>query len=101
VSVAGILWLSPARDQLRLGYQTLVNGYFSNEDVAALLDGIVPGLGSPAIVLWDGGTMHKGPPIRELVEKLEGRLEIEPLPAHAPTLMPVEFVWRWLKYGRL
>ena len=23
------------------------------------------------------------------------------LPAYAPELMPVEFLWRWLKYGRL
>jgi transposase len=101
VSVAGVLWLSPARDQLGLGYQTLVNAYFSNEEVADLLGGILSGLGSPAIVLWDGGTMHKGPPIRALVEKFHGRLMIEPMPAHAPMLMPVEFVWRWLKYGRL
>jgi transposase len=101
VSVAGVLWLSPEWDHLGLGYQTLVNGYFTNVEVAALLGGIVPTLDSPAIVLWDSGTMHKGPPIRELVEEFQGRLDIEPLPAHAPRLMPVEFVWRWLKYGRL
>jgi putative transposase len=53
------------------------------------------------IALWDGGTMHKGGPIRALVEESQGRLDIEPLPAHAPKLMPVEFLWRWLKYGRL
>jgi putative transposase len=28
-------------------------------------------------------------------------LDIEPLPAYAPELIPVEFLWRWLKYGRL
>lgn len=101
VSVAAVLWLSPERNRLGLGYQTLVNAYFSNEDVAALLRGIMPGLGSSAIVLWDSGSMHKGPPIRELLAECQGRLAIEPLPAHAPKLMPVEFVWRWLKYGRL
>jgi hypothetical protein len=101
VSVAGVLWLSPERDRLGFGYQTLVNGYFSNEEVADLLGGIMQGLGSPAIVLWDSGTMHKGLPIRERVEEWEGRLKIEPMPAYAPRLMPVEFVWRWLKYGRL
>jgi transposase len=101
VSVAGVLWLSPERNQLSLGYQTLVNSYFTNVEVAEFLGGMMPGLGSPAIVLWDGGTMHKGDPIDELVEECQGRLEIEPMPAHAPLLMPVEFVWRWLKYGRL
>jgi transposase len=101
VSVAAALWLSPARDQLRLTYQTLVNGYFSNVEVAAFLGAVVQALAEPVIALWDGGTMHKGDPIRALVEESQGRLDIEPLPPHASSLMPVEFVWRWLKYGRL
>jgi transposase len=101
VSVAAVLWLSPLRDQLHLGYQTLVNGYFTNVEVAEFLGGIVSGMLSPVILLWDSGTMHKGDPIRALVEESPGRLDIEPLPAHAPKLMPVEFLWRWLKYGRL
>src|SRR5512135_2573872 len=45
--------------------------------------------------------MHKGDPIRELVEQSGGRLDLEPLPAHAPELMPVEQLWTWLKYDRL
>jgi transposase len=101
VSVAAALWLSPLRDRLHLAYQTLVNGYFTNVEVAEFLSGAVQGLPGPVIAIWDGGTMHKGGPIRELVEQSQGRLEIEPLPAHAPKLMPVEFLWRWLKYGRL
>jgi hypothetical protein len=101
VSVAAALWLTPVRDQLRLAYQTLVNGYFTNVEVAEFLGGAVQGLPYPLITLWDGGTMHKGDPIRELVEQSRGRLEIEPLPANAPELMPVEPVWGWLKYGQL
>jgi transposase len=100
VSVAAGLWLSPGRDRLQLSYQTLVNGYFTNVEVAALMGAVLEALG-PLVVVWDGGSMHKGGPIRELVEESEGRLVIEPLPAHAPALMPVEFAWRWLKYGRL
>jgi transposase len=101
VSVAAALWLPPERDRLHLAYQTLVNGYFSNVEVAEFLSGAVQGLPGPVIALWDGGTMHKGGPIRALVADSQGRLDIEPLPAHAPQLMPVEFLWRWLKYGRL
>jgi hypothetical protein len=44
---------------------------------------------------------HKGPPIRELVKQAQGRLDIEPVPAHSPELIPVEFLWSWLKYDRL
>ena len=101
VSVAAALWLPPSRDRLHLAYQTLVNGYFNNVEVAEFLRGAVQGLPGPVIALWDGGTMHKGGPIGALVEESQERLDIEPLPAHAPELMPVEFLWRWLKYGRL
>lgn len=101
VSVAAGLWLSPLREQLRLTYQTLVNGYFSNVEVAALLEALVQTLSDPVVTLWDGGTMHKGDPIRALEEESGRRLTIELLPPHASSLMPVEFLWRWLKYGRL
>src|SRR5262249_9163569 len=59
VSVAAVLWQAPARDRLGLGYETLVNDYFSNVAVAEFLGSMLPGLRSAAIVLWDSGTMHK------------------------------------------
>jgi len=101
VSVAGALWLTPSRDRLALAYQTLVNGYFTNVEVAEFLSGAVQWLDAPVIVIWDGGTMHKGDPINELVRESQGRLDWERLPAHAAVLMPMEQVWTWLKYGRL
>lgn len=101
VSVAGALWLPPSRDRLGLAYQTLVNGYFTNVEVAEFIGCAVEGLPGPVIVIWDGGSMHKGGPIRELVEQSGKRLDIEPLPAYAPELMPVEQLWTWLKYDRL
>jgi len=101
VSVAGALWLPPLRDRLALAYQTLVNGYFTNVEVSEFLSGAVQWLDAPVIVIWDGGTMHKGDPINELVRESEGRLDLERLPAHAAVLMPMEQVWAWLKYDRL
>jgi transposase len=101
VSVAGALWLNPLRDRLTLAYQTLVNGYFSNVEVAEFLSGALQWLAEPLVVLWDSGTMHKGGPISELVTQSKGRLLLEPLPAHAAKLNPLEQVWAWLKYDRL
>ena len=101
VSVAGALWLTPRRDRLALAYQTLVNGYFSNVAVADFLRGAVQWLDAPLIVIWDGGTMHQGDPINELLRESPGRLSLERLPPHAPVLMPMEQVWAWLKYDRL
>jgi transposase len=101
VSVAAALWLTPLRDRLGLAFQTLVDGYFNNEAVAEFLEGALQGWSEPVIVIWDGGPMHKGHPITNLVEQSDGRLDLEPLPAHAPELMPVEQLWTWLKYSRL
>jgi transposase len=101
VAVAAALWLTPRRDHLGLAFQTLVNGYFNNEAVADFVRAALAGLDEPAILIWDGGTMHRGGPINDLVAEFGGRLELEPLPPHAPELMPVEQLWTWLKYSRL
>ena len=52
------------------------------------------------IVVWDGGSNHKGPLIREFCA-CQPRLHLERLPAYAPDLNPVEFVWSHLKHGRM
>ncbi len=44
VSVAAALWLTPKWDRLQLAYQTLVNGYFSTDEVANFLSGAMQGL---------------------------------------------------------
>ena len=52
------------------------------------------------IVIWDGGPMHKGEPIREVLRQFP-RLTLEPLPAYAPDLNPVEQLRNYLKYTEL
>ena len=102
VSLCAALWLAANRQKLGLFCQSLVNGYFDNVRVAAFLEALLARLkGQRLIVLWDGGTMHKGAPIRTLLAKHAARLTLERLPAYAPMLNPVEALWSWLKYGRL
>ena len=52
------------------------------------------------IVIWDGGSNHQGPLLRAVCADF-ARLHLERLPAYAPGLNPVEFVWSHLKYGRV
>jgi transposase len=101
VSVAAGLWLTPLRDELGLAYQTLINGFFDNEAVGEFLQRVMQQLRKPLTVIWDRGPMHKGDPIEDLLDRWGGRLDVEPLPSHSPRLMPVEFLWRCLKHGRL
>jgi putative transposase len=101
VSVAAALWLSPLRDRLGLYSHTLAGGYFDNWYVTAFIEAMLKDLGGRFVVVWDGGTMHKGEPIEALVSHFADRLTLERLPAFAPMLNPVEWLWSWLKYSRL
>ena len=69
--------------------------------MTAFLEAMLRDLPGRFVVVWDGGTMHKGEPIRELEAQFADRLSLERLPPFAPTLNPVEALWSWLKYSRL
>jgi transposase len=101
VSVAAAVWLSPRRDRLGLYSRTLADGYFDNWHVAAFLEAMLLELDGRFVVIWDGGPMHKGDPIRALAEHFADRLVLERLPPYSPMLNPIEPLWSWLKYSRL
>jgi transposase len=101
LSVAAALWLSPRRDRLRRDSQTLVNGYFDHWYSAAFLEAMLGQLPGRVVVLWDGGSRHKGDPIGQLLDHFTDRLVLEKLPPYAPMLNPVESLWSWLKWERL
>jgi hypothetical protein len=101
VSVAAALWLTPRRDRLGVYFKTLVNGYFDNWYVTAFLEAMMHDLAGRFVVVWDGGPMHKGDPIRDLMGHFADRLDLERLPPYAPMLNPVEPLWSWLKWSRL
>ncbi len=101
VSVAAALWLSPRRDHLGLYFRTLPNGSFDNWYGAAFLEAMLREVAGRFVVVWDGGTMHRGDPIRQLTSHFADRLSVEDLPPWAPMLNPVEPLWGWLKYDQL
>ena len=63
VSVAAAVWLSPLRDRRGLFARTLVDDYFDNWYSAAFLEALLQELPGRVVVIWDGGSMHKGDPI--------------------------------------
>jgi transposase len=69
--------------------------------VTAFLEAMLKDLSGRFVVVWDGGTMHKGEPIEALVRHFADRLSLERLPPFAPMLNPVEWLWSWLKWERL
>lgn len=54
------------------------------------------------LVIWDGSPIHRRVQVQEFTDSLpRRRLHIERLPAYAPDLNPVEWVWRHLKHVEL
>jgi putative transposase len=101
VSVAAAILLSPRRDHLGLYSHTLAGGYFDNWYVTAFVEAMLKERDGRFVVVWDGGTMHKGEPIAAMETHFADRLSLERLPPFAPMLNPVEWLWSWLKWERL
>ena len=101
VSVAAAVWVSPRRDRLGLYYHTLPDAYFDNWYVTAFVEAMLKDLGGRFVVVWDGGSMHKGEPIEALESHFADRLSLERLPPFAPMRDPVEWLWSRLKWERL
>jgi transposase len=100
VSITGALTISPRRHRLGLFWQTYPRNFVNAERAADFLRALMRRLPGAVIVVWDGGPMHKGEPIRKVLADFP-RLSLERLPPYAPQLNPVEYLWSHLKYGTL
>ena len=100
VSVIGAVTVSPAARRLGFYFATDAAAFFNAERVVEFLRDLLKHLRGKVVVVWDGGSNHKGPAVREFLRR-NRRLRLERLPAYAPELNPVEAVWSWLKYGAL
>jgi putative transposase len=100
VSTIAAISVAPGRRRLGLSWRTDPEHYIDAAAVVAFLRGLLGRLRGRVIVIWDGGSNHKGPALRELLSRFP-RLHLERLPGYAPDLNPVEMLWSYLKHGRL
>jgi transposase len=52
-------------------------------------------------VVWDGLKSHRGRMVWDFVREQQGRIWLEFLPAYAPELNPVEYLWSHWKQHEL
>jgi putative transposase len=100
VSVIGAISVSPRTRRLGLYSANRADGFFCAPEVVGFLRYLLRALVGKVVVVWDGGTNHKGPVMRAFLAR-NTRLWLERLPPYAPELNPTEQVWGWLKYGQL
>jgi hypothetical protein len=98
ISIVGALTISAKTQRRNLYFQSLIDGTYNSDRIAAFLRELLKQIPGKIIVVWDNGPMHKGLAVRELLKKTT-RLTLENLPPYAPELNPVEQMWSHLKYG--
>jgi putative transposase len=98
VSTIAAISLAPQRRRVGLYGQTDPAHYIDAAAVVAFLRDLLRHLRGQVIVVWDGGSNHKGPLVRALLRRYP-RLHLERLPGYAPDLNPVELIWSYLKHG--
>jgi transposase len=53
------------------------------------------------LVIWDGLAAHRSAILKDFIADLDGEVVLERLPAYAPELNPVEFIWAHWKQHEL
>jgi len=100
VSVAAALTLSPLQRHVSLYFQTYPNAYVNGAVYAQFLRQLLRSIRSPLVIVHDGGSMHKGDPMRALCGEFP-RLDLNMLPPYAPELNPAEHLWNFEKHHEL
>ncbi len=72
-------------------------GAIKSPQVIEFLRTLLRHLQAPLLIIWDGAAIHRSKLVKEFVATTQGRLEIASLPAYAPELNPVEYLWAHLK----
>ena len=91
--MAGITWWN--------FYFQLFPGAVRAPQVVEFLTHLLRHLRGKLLVVWDGLPVHRSRRVREFVEAQHGRLQLEFLPAYAPELNPVEYLWGYWKHHEL
>lgn len=78
-------------------YFRLFPGSIKGPQVVAFLKALRRQLKRRLLIIWDGLPAHRGGLVRAYLEAQRGAVQIERLPAYAPELNPVEYLWAHLK----
>ena len=74
-------------------YFRLFPGAIRGPEVIEFLTHLLAHLPGRLLVIWDGLPAHRSRLVQHWVAGQQDRLELERLPAYAPELNPVEFLW--------
>jgi len=82
-------------------YFRLFPGSIKAPQVIEFLKHLQQHIGGPLTVIWDGLPAHRSRLVKEYVAQQHGGIHLERLPAYAPELNPVEYIWGYCKQHEL
>lgn len=82
-------------------YFRLFPGTIKGPEIVEFLKALKDTIGKKLLIIWDGLRAHQSRLVRAFVEATQGAIQLERLPAYAPELNPVEYIWGYLKQHAL
>ena len=78
-------------------YFRLFTGTIKSEQIVLFLKALRQQLRQRLLIIWDGLRAHRSRLVRDYVDNTHEHIQLAFLPAYAPELNPVEYLWAWLK----
>jgi len=82
-------------------YFRLFAGSIKAPQVIEFLQHLQRHIGGRLLIIWDGLPVHRSRAVRDFVAGTNGQIHLEYLPAYAPELNPVEYIWGYAKQHEL
>lgn len=92
-AIAGVTWWN--------FYFRIFPGSIRAPQVVEFLTHLLRHLRGKVLVVWDGLPVHRSQLVKQFLTAQNGRLQLERLPAYAPELNPVEYLWGHWKQHEL
>jgi transposase len=92
-AMAGVTWWK--------FYFRLYPGSIRSRQVIHFLSHLMRHVHSNLLLIWDGAPIHRSRLVRDFVADQNGRIALEFLPAYAPELNAVEYLWGYWKHHEL
>ena len=92
-AIAGLSWWN--------FYFRLYPGAIKTEQVIDFLKHLQRHVKGKLLIVWDGVATHRSRLVCEYLKSLHGKIWVERLPAYAPELNPVEYLWGYWKQHEL
>jgi len=82
-------------------YFRFFDGAIKGPQIVEYLKALKATIRSKLLIIWDGLPAHRSRVVREYIESLHGHIQLERLPAYAPELNPVEYLFGYAKQREL